>query len=92
MRPSIEHPAASIGLQNKHALDTLGVAYSCALRLAENGYTVIRILIENHKPLIWIQPCNHCSQLGGHEYKWNRRECILQADVDGCRVHWKVMR
>lgn len=91
MKPRIEHPAASIGMQNKHALDTLTLAYSCALRLAEDGFTVLRAVIENHKPVIWIQPEQRCESLGGGEYKWNNRESTMQADIGGCRVQWTVV-
>ena len=91
MRPAIEHPVASIGPQNKHVLDTLTIAYRCAMGLAERGYVVIEVLTRNHKPIVWVQPCKQLESLHGREYKWNRFESTMQADVDGCRVQWKVM-
>ena len=89
----IEHPA-QIGFGNKSVLDGMTVAYRCALRLAEMGFTITSIAIESGKPVIWVQPCKRCERLAGG---WYRREpgplgprYTMQATVDGCRVQWSV--
>jgi len=91
---NIQHPT-SIGVQNKHALDTLTIAYACALGLAGNGYTVLSVLVAHHRPVIWIQPSLRCEALGGVEYKREStpagQQGVMQANVNGCRVQWTVV-
>ena len=44
-----------IGEQNVHMLDQLDIAYMCATKLVREGFTVLSVHVEHHRPVVWIQ-------------------------------------
>lgn len=83
-----------IGEQNEHMLDAIALAQLCSAKLVREGFTVLSVHVEHHRPVIWIQNCAWCGELEGAVMI--RRpgphgiENIMVAAIEGCQVHWIV--
>ena len=83
-----------IGEQNVHMLDQLDIAYMCATKLVREGFTVLSVHVEHHRPVVWIQNGSLCGELEGAVMI--RRpgphgiENIMAAPLEGCQVQWIV--
>ncbi len=83
-----------IGEQNAHMLDALACARLCASKLVREGFTVLSVHVEHHRPTIWIQNCAWCGELEGAVMIRRRGphgiENIMAAPLEGCQVQWTV--
>lgn len=90
---AIDHPG-SIGVHNKHVLDTLSDAYRASLELAEQGLTVVSVRVEGRNPIILIKDSARCKALRGSSAAVRSgprgREQMMVAVVKGCQVQWVV--
>ena len=83
-----------IGAQNEHMLDALALAQMCSAKLIREGFTVLSVHVEQHRPVIWIQNCAWCGELEGAVMIRRRGpfgiEQIMAAPLEGCQVQWIV--
>ncbi|HID48852.1 MAG TPA: hypothetical protein EYP40_04415 [Chromatiales bacterium] len=86
--------AMEMASQNDHILSSTAAAHRCALKLAEDGYTVLSVLIEHRNPVVWVQNCAKCSRLRGASMVRRMgplgRETIMATQLHGCQVQWVV--
>jgi len=86
------HPA-SVGKQNQIILDHLASAYTAALALAAEGYTVLDVKIGNRNPKIIIQPGRRCRNLQGALRMIDNtgpvRQNIYAARYRDAQVEWR---
>lgn len=96
-RSPIEHPAGTLGENNKHVLDSMATAYAAALKLAEKGHDVLCIEAAWAKPIIHIQTSPLCQQfnrgvkvtrIDRHDPK-RRRMNVKVAVFEGCQIQWR---
>ncbi len=83
-----------IGEQNCHMLDALTLAQMCAAKLIREGFTVLSVHVEHHRPVVWIQNCAWCGELEG-AMRIRRPgpfgpEQVMVALLEGCQVQWTV--
>ena len=83
-----------LNVQNAHIMAGALDAELAIDRLVALGFTVLRVEIEGLRPVIWIQACRRCRELGG---AWYRRESssagvefTWQAALCGCQIRWKT--
>lgn len=83
-----------IGEQNAYVIDAIALARSCVGRLVHEGFTVLSVHVEHHRPVVWIQNGSLCGELDGAVMIRRRGvfgiECVMAAIVEGCQVHWRV--
>lgn len=83
-----------IGMQNAHMLDQLACARLAVAKLVREGFTVLSVHVEHHRPVIWIQNCAWCGELEGAVMISRPGqfgpERIMVAVLEGCQVHWIV--
>lgn len=83
-----------IGEQNLHVLNMLALARVCVAELVREGFTVLSVNVEHHRPVIWIQNCVRCGDLESAAMIRRRDafgiESIMAAPLDGCQVQWRV--
>lgn len=86
------HPA-SVGKQNQIILDHLASAYTAALALAAEGYTVLDVKVGNRNPKILIQSMRKCRQLQGAlrmiDSTGPHRQHIYAARYRDAQVEWR---
>ena len=88
----VNRPGA-ISVQNKHILDTTTDAYRAAMDLVDQGYTVLKIRIGGHKPVIVIQNTPRCRFLRGAWFRRGKDEKGFYQEMastifSGCQVQW----
>ena len=78
--------------QNEHVRACIFKVADAYTWLTNKGFTILRVVVEDSKPVVWIQNCPRVTQLRG---VWYRRErahsgtsTTWQATVRGCRVQW----
>lgn len=80
--------------QNLHVLGLIANAKDCVKSLMAHGYTVLSVSLENQKPKIRIQNCNHCKSLkGGSKVRRSTpsgQETLMATDYLNCQVEWLV--
>ncbi len=80
--------------QNEHILATSADAHRCAMKLKEDGFSVLSIHIESRNPVVWIQLCNKCNKLrGATKVKCNTPEGMqttMAVSLHGCQVQWII--
>ena len=85
------NPILSIGIQNKNVLNETSSAYKAALKLAEDGYTVLGITIGQGLPVITIVTEDICKHLNGVETvksRNNKNSFMISRTLYGCLVQW----
>ena len=94
-RPQIEHPV-SIGIVNKRVLDAVTIAYSVALDLAAQGFTVKGISSSSQAARVWLHPTAACARLASGIKIHGRDEKgpyqIHAASINGCEINWQTRR
>lgn len=90
------HPTRSASRtvgQNQHIKISLLAALDAFHALEERGFTVLKVSIEHHMPVIWIQTCTQVASLQGAETIIRRgangRESIYAAPFYGAQVQWR---
>lgn len=85
---------AHTGEQNTYMLDAITLAQICAVKLVREGFTVLSVHVEHHRPVIWIQNCAWCGELEGAVMIRRRGlygiENVMAAPLEGCQVQWTV--
>lgn len=94
---------AELGMQNAHMLDQLTCAQLAVAKLVREGFTVLSVHVEHHRPTIWIQNCAWCGELEGAVMIWRpdpfgacphcgkaHFENVMAAPLEGCQVQWIV--
>lgn len=88
------HTTSRISQQNAHINAAVHSVAHCVETLIERGFTVLSIAVEGRRPIVWIQHTAHCRHLTGAWYRVEQatQGCVYtwQADLDGCRVQWRV--
>jgi hypothetical protein len=83
-----------IGEHNAHMLDHIACAQLAAAKLIREGFTVLSLHVEHHRPVIWIQNCAWCGELEGAVMISRPGpfgpERIMVAVIEGCQVQWIV--
>lgn len=83
-----------IGEQNAHMLDQLACARLAVAKLIREGFTVLSVHVEHHRPVIRIQNCSWCGELEGamriRRPGPHGPENIMAALLEGCQVQWIV--
>ena len=80
--------------QNEHILATSTDAHRCAMKLKEDGFSVLSIHIENRNPIVWIQSCDRCNKLRGatkvKRHTAAGMQTTMAISLHGCQVQWIV--
>lgn len=91
IRPTVKH-SITLGKGNKHLLDAQTLAYSAALNLAEEGFSIIRVEVGDRRPVVTVEPCHRTANLrraskviqqGAHG-----SEYVMAAPYHDCQVEW----
>lgn len=88
---SATNPIEFIGVQNRNVLNETTVAYKAAMKLAEDGYTVLEIAIGRGMPVITIVACDGCESLNGVETTESHispESYMISYALYGCLVQW----
>ena len=95
VRPAMPFHLLDIGEQNVRMLDALALARCCVARLVREGFTVLSVHLEHHRPVVWVQNDTICGELESAVMVRRRGphgiECVMVASLEGCQVHWRVV-
>lgn len=84
----------AMSVQNAHVHAAVNTVVQCVEVLIERGITVLSVAVEGRRPIVWVQHTPQCWLLTGSWYRveHDKRGTVYtwQAELNGCRVQWRV--
>lgn len=81
-----------IGKQNTHLIHMAGRVYSAALRLADDGYTILSMHVRGRMPVIAVEPDRRLDRLRGATAITVRKNqtlgVMMTAEYQGVELRW----
>lgn len=83
---------ANRNLQNVQIQNLQATAAQAVEELIARGFTVLRVVLDGSRPMIWIQHCHQCKELKGgwkiQRVGHGKPERVMAAPFQHCQVQW----